>query len=273
MSPTTIPGKMTLAQEFTPQGYMSEFPSQYGLWTPAEISTALWLDATDATKIALSGSNVTQWTDKSGNSRNATPYTVSPTYNATGLNSRGTIDFDGSTQALQVADFYQSDWYIMVVAKTNDASTDQTIASKFDGLANREFIFRFSSSNKLSATINPVGNSGAQNSGAGSSGTTGTSFGVFGFYKNGTTCELGINGTIDSRTFNTSTVYDGTLPFAIGRVSFGDYLNGSIQQFVVTQGAPTADTMRKLEGWAAWSSGLEALLPVTHPYKTSPPRL
>ena len=273
MSPTTIPGKMTLAQEFTPQSYMYEFPSQYGLWTPAEISTALWLDATDATKIALSGSDVTQWTDKSGNSRNATPYTVSPTYNTTGLNGRGTIDFNGSTQALQVADFYQSDWYIMALAKTNNASINQTIVSKFDGFTDRELLFRLTSSNELSGLINPVGNSGAANSVVLTSATAGTSFGVFGFYKSGTTCELGINGTIESGTFNTSTVYDGAQPFTIGRELLGNYLNGSIQQLVVTQGAPTADTMRKLEGWAAWSSGLEALLPVTHPYKTSPPRL
>ena len=242
-----------------------------GVWTPADITTALWLDATDATKIVLSGSNVTQWSDKSGNGRNATPYTVSPTYNATGLNSQGTIDFNGSTQALQVADFYQSDWYIMVLAKTNNASADQGIVSKFDGSNDRELLFRFTSGNKLLGLINPVGNSGAANTIVTTSASAGTSFGVFGFYKSGTTCELGINGTIESGTFNTSTVYDGALPFAIGREALGVYFNGSIQQLVVTQGAPTADTMRKLEGWAAWSAGLESLLPAAHPYKNAAP--
>lgn len=40
------------------------------VWTPAQISTALWLDASDAGTITLNGANVSQWNDKSGNGRN-----------------------------------------------------------------------------------------------------------------------------------------------------------------------------------------------------------
>ena len=40
-------------------------------WTPADLSNkALWLDAADSGTITLSGSAVSQWHDKSGNSRN-----------------------------------------------------------------------------------------------------------------------------------------------------------------------------------------------------------
>ena len=43
------------------------------LWTPAEITTALWLDAADSSTFTLDGSgNVEQWNDKSGNSYHAT---------------------------------------------------------------------------------------------------------------------------------------------------------------------------------------------------------
>lgn len=41
-------------------------------WTPAQLSTALWLDAADTSTITLSGPRVSQWADKSGNGRNAT---------------------------------------------------------------------------------------------------------------------------------------------------------------------------------------------------------
>jgi hypothetical protein len=57
------------------------------LWTPAQLATALWLDAADATTITLNGVSTSQWADKSGNGRNATQATAAnqPTY-VTGQN-------------------------------------------------------------------------------------------------------------------------------------------------------------------------------------------
>jgi hypothetical protein len=46
-------------------------------WTPANTTTALWLDAADATTITTVSSAVSQWNDKSGNNRNATQATAS----------------------------------------------------------------------------------------------------------------------------------------------------------------------------------------------------
>jgi hypothetical protein len=46
------------------------------LWTPAQLTTSLWLDAADASTITLNGSTVSQWNDKSGNSRNAVQATT-----------------------------------------------------------------------------------------------------------------------------------------------------------------------------------------------------
>jgi hypothetical protein len=42
------------------------------LWTPAQITTALWLDAADVGTVTTSGGQVTQINDKSGNARNFT---------------------------------------------------------------------------------------------------------------------------------------------------------------------------------------------------------
>jgi hypothetical protein len=55
----------------------------------------LWLDAADSASISLSGSSVTQWSDKSGKGNNATQSTGAwqPTYSTTGLNGRPTITF------------------------------------------------------------------------------------------------------------------------------------------------------------------------------------
>ena len=40
-------------------------------WTPTQITTSLWLDAADVSTITLNSTTVSQWNDKSGNSRNA----------------------------------------------------------------------------------------------------------------------------------------------------------------------------------------------------------
>lgn len=55
-----------------------------GPWTPAQLQTALWLDAADASTVTLNGSTVSQWSDKSGNGRNATQSTAAsqPAYAA-----------------------------------------------------------------------------------------------------------------------------------------------------------------------------------------------
>lgn len=67
-------------------------------WTPAQLTTALWLDAADANTITLNGSTVSQWSDKSGNNRPATQSTAAnqPTYNSTGLNGKPNLSFDGT---------------------------------------------------------------------------------------------------------------------------------------------------------------------------------
>lgn len=54
----------------------------------------LWLDASDSTSVVLSGSNVTQWNDKSGNGNNATQTTANsrPTYSQNGIYFSKTAD-------------------------------------------------------------------------------------------------------------------------------------------------------------------------------------
>ena len=70
------------------------------VWTPAALGAALalWLDGADSSTITLNGSTVSQWNDKSGNNRNVSQATASnqPAYQATGLNGRPTMNFDGA---------------------------------------------------------------------------------------------------------------------------------------------------------------------------------
>lgn len=60
--------------------------------------STLWLDATDAGTITSSGGDVSQWNDKSGNARNFTQSsaTAKPKTGTRTINSKNTIDFDGT---------------------------------------------------------------------------------------------------------------------------------------------------------------------------------
>jgi hypothetical protein len=65
------------------------------LWTPAEITTALWLDAADSGTITLVSGAVSEWRDKSGNARHASQATAGarPTIQAAAQNGLDFIRF------------------------------------------------------------------------------------------------------------------------------------------------------------------------------------
>ena len=60
-----------------------------------------WLQAVQADRgITLNGSTVSAWADQSGNAKDYSEATNQPTYNATGLNGRPTLTFDGTNDKL-----------------------------------------------------------------------------------------------------------------------------------------------------------------------------
>lgn len=90
-----------------------------GLWTPAQLSTALWLDAADAGTVTLNGTTVSQWRDKSGNGNNATQSTAAnqPTYSAANavLNGKPSV---GATTYLGLVgmitpSFTAREWFVV----------------------------------------------------------------------------------------------------------------------------------------------------------------
>jgi len=86
-----VPGKVTLKKEFT---------WNETVWNPSMLSTALWLDAADASTVLFNGSNVSEWRDKSGlgnHVSNGTPATQ-PTYLTTAFNGLPTVSFTATGQ-------------------------------------------------------------------------------------------------------------------------------------------------------------------------------
>jgi hypothetical protein len=275
--PIYVPGKVVLQKEFTQQSYMWEFPAQYGLWSPANITTALWLDAADAGTITESGGAVSQWNDKSGNNRHATQSdaTRRPAFTSSALNGYSALTFDGTNDGLTCGDaFHSANLLIFAVAKTSNATAEQNIVTKWNGTGNqREFIFRFRSTNKVGAFFSFDGSS-ANSSFLDTTGTAGTGWTIGGAVRNGTALTVSLNGSQNSSTLASSSLFNSTASLDIGYFFDGsnvfEPLNGQIATVVIATNPSLAD-LQKLEGWAAHKYGLTANLPNDHPYKTVGP--
>jgi hypothetical protein len=256
---------------------MWEFPQQYGLWTPAEISTALWLDAADASTITISTGGISEWRDKSGNSRHATQSNTTrrPTVSAGALNGYNVATFDGIDDGMTCGDALNvQDFIFFAVARTNSTTLEQNIFAKWLSPGDqREFIFRFRSTSSLGLFISHDGTS-PNSTNLNTTTTAGTSWSILAALKIGTALTVSLNGVTNSGTASSSTVYNSTASLFIGLAEISpnvyEPLNGQIASGIITTQA-TASNMQKLEGWAAHNYGLTANLPAGHPYKITPP--
>lgn len=117
-----------------------------GVLAPAPVSGyTLWLDAADTSTISLSGSAVTQWTDKSANAYTFTqatsanqPVSGTQTQNGKNVIVFNTNDSLAATSAASVWKFLSdgSTHTIMIALKTTDASTQQIALSTYSGSGN-----------------------------------------------------------------------------------------------------------------------------------------
>ena len=92
MYPITRPLTYPITKQIT--GNMDNLSN----WTPSQITTSMWFDASDSTTITLNGSNVSQWRDKSGAGRNMSQATAAsqPAYVESSINGKAVVSLDGS---------------------------------------------------------------------------------------------------------------------------------------------------------------------------------
>ncbi len=239
------------------------------LWRPTEITTALWLDAEDTSTITLNGATVSQWADKSGSGRNATQATAAnqPAYNAALLGGKPALTFDGVNDLMSIASRFldSTNRIIIAVAKENSggfggiitsklAATDTAVAIDINNSRTYEYFYG-------STTGFLASGSGANWSiVAGQSDTNIHTISMNGSVVNSNTLAV-------SPTNTASTTEIG--PYRVGELSNIGAFDLS-ELVVTTTNTQTADR-QKLEGYLAWKWGLQANLPVGHPYKNTPP--
>jgi hypothetical protein len=261
--------KLNLAKTFVVQDYMWLFPTQYGLWSPANITTALWLDAADASTITLASSAVSEWRDKSGNARHASQATSArrPTVDSALLNGKDVVAFaNTNSQWMQLASYKpfasnaangsfmavqrQTSGINGVVASTRNSAGGWSLRNN----STTQIIqFFTNASPNLTAT---------QEERPQISGFTTQSLARI-LYVEGTNAASGAASTYNSD--------DRSLQIGAEANGGSSFLNGYIGEIIISDFVWSTDTRQRIEGYLAHKWGLTANLPSDHPYKTVGP--
>lgn len=281
-------------------------PYRFGrLWTPADITTALWLDANDSGTITQSGGAITTWADKSGNNRTATA-DGNPTYSATGLSTgMPAVQLDGTgdgfvSSITGIGSFNALDVY-MVTQTTAAAAPDANTGifwgygnagaasgsypvsrsltfSSATGLLSGEFVTIIAentaatagrlASNLYARAANTAQILNSRNA------TTGTSLLV-----NGSSVTLNLANEI--------TTSSNTAPSAIGYTVDSNLHIGALRangalihspaikfaEVIVSSTLLSTDNRQRMEGYLAHKWGLTANLPANHPFRSAAPTI
>lgn len=250
-----------------------QFASAAALWTPAQLTTSLWLDAADASTITESGGAVSQWDDKSGNFNHVAQgdSALRPVYASAVLNSLPVVRFDGLNDRLatSAAILTQQTFGIYAVtANRNPAIESVTMGQYLGGDAGRTLFYQNGTTTRLSAA-------GGGRGAAIYNGTANNQFHIFGYEGNNTNYTLYYEGASVTTGSITGTNMANTT-FKIGEPAAGaagNFFPAALDSAeIVVALAPLSSTDRqKMEGYLAHKWGLTANLPAGHPYKTAAP--
>ena len=251
-------------------------------WTPASLSTALWLDGADGTTMfdATSGGSlvaangtVARWEDKSGNTRHVTQSTAGtrPTLRAAAINSKSAIEFGVSSVerilSNTVFSFPRPFSLFVVLQQTGGSSYRRAIQ-----LGNADTTGFIGSLSNNFATFFGNGSGSWQDVTANSPSFAVTSPCVVGVTNNGNSSGSAIpytNGTEQTAKHGGS--------FTATGISIGSFAGqnqpwiGYICEIVLTASITSTTDRQLIEGYLAHKWGTTAGLPSGHPYKSVAP--
>ena len=240
-------------------------------WTPALITTALWLDADDASTITTVSGAVSQWNDKSGNNKHGTQ-TVSgnrPIVNLTGINNTPAISFNGSSSFLNFPSGFLNGTTNLTVAMVlsgpnqNNNAIWGPVNSNVTGLeliwtsvVGLPTLVRINNVNKFTTGLWSINSTPTITT------ITASTTATAGFFNGSPVTALDAGG-ISGLTYNGI--------YSMGRYAGAQYGQMLMGEFVILESSASVNDRQKLEGYLAHKWGLTANLPAGHPYKVNPP--
>jgi hypothetical protein len=261
-------------------------------WTPAELTTTLWLDASDASTITESGGSVSEWRDKSGNVRHASQGTSAnrPTVSAAAQNGLDALSFDGTddffslASALPLANSGSFDVYF--AGRPNRTGRVNTQAGAGivrqhpgdDAAGSWSVGIRGGGPVAVSHhRLAGVNNQGAVFGGSIASNTNAIVSWSYSLAGGSTSASQWIMRIAGNAPVSES--LQGTLSgWGAGNGEIGRsastsayHFLGLIYEIIITSSAATTEDRQRVEGYLAHKWGLTASLPADHPYKTTAP--
>ena len=243
-------------------------------FTPASISGLnLWLDAQNSSNVLRSGSNVTAWNDSSAVGNNFTA-TGTPAYTSSAINGFPAITFSDISSLLS---------NFINISPTNQLSFFIIGRQTGDGTGNDEI---FSVSADQASSANPwryfdlfrtTGNVISLNMGSETSVASGISYSTYpttwiiSVVLTSTNGSLFYNGTITNINGTSrgggAVSLNNNLQYMISGAGF----RGDIGEILSYPSVLSTTDRQKAEGYLAWKWGIQASLPVGHPYKNAAP--
>ena len=250
-----------------------------GGFNPLTLSPALWLDASDSTKLfdATSGGStpgngvgVARWEDKSGNDRNAlqSSGTLQPTRRTSEINGRDIVRFDGSNDILTMGSdlsFIQNSaaHSIFIILKTSQTSFAAIIGSQ-TAATNPGFLIGLNNTSPNRLVYRLQSSSGRrQRIGSTSNISSGSAVLIACSYSGGgadvSGLSMRINGADESTTAESthSGEFQKSADAAIGdRVSASLRYNGDIGEILIYPSALSTDNRNDVESYLAAKWGI-----------------
>ena len=235
-------------------------------FTPTSVSGCqLWLDAADSSTLTLSGSSVTQWNDKSGNNRNVTQSTVSPTDKRPTYDSTlRRVNFNGSQQLTAPTAAITDAGQTIILVASHTGTSGRVIQTRNTaqqsslslGSGTQDWLIWLTNSGINIAPVN-----------VGSSATTMVTLSRNGFANS---LQYNVNGgTVLSPALsysqNTTGPYTPVLSIGASPEG-GSGLNGYVNEIILYSGALSTTDRQTIEGYLANKWGLTGSLPSSHPY-------
>lgn len=270
------------------------------LWTPSQITTALWIDASDINTVTQSSGLVSQINDKSGNGRNFTATGSSrPTYTADAINGLYALSFNGSqwlTSASATSVWTSIHSFtgasVFVLWKPgitsdpnniygcigNNAATSASVgfALWYDDRAS------INRNNRIASFITDNSANWVINTTTADNFATPNQYQVCGWILNPNAApsnrsSVRVNGGAASQTNTDSVVPTSSSPtyaLQIGATGNNIFpLVGSIVELVIVPGTISDANRQRMEGYMAWRGGFPLSLPSDHPYRSAAPTI
>jgi len=243
------------------------------LWTPAQVTTALWLDASDSATITASSGLVSQWNDKSGNSNNFTATGVArPTTGTRTINSLNTLDFNGSNNFLSSGSQFM----------TGTTSAMAVFAFQLDqdppaiDLSTGAVLVKWGNDNQgehlpyVDGGIYTSFGSNTRHSAGNPTPSMAANVCIMSIVSASGLWQLYINGSL---LYNSSTNTYAVRTGFIGGFNGPPVLDGRIAEIAIVTNSTSTNTRQLLEGYMAASTRWNAQsgLPNDHPYKSAAP--